>query len=126
MRYINVVLILLLSYVTAFAQVTPFVPKQSPALPDAYSVTIKFVNGTSETFELASHRLKDGQFEFETRDDLWNWVPMSSVARIEFDKRFSQIMDIKEKEERKAAEAAKAPIQETTLPVPAVPGMEQK
>ena len=93
-------IIILLFTTSAFAQVKPFIPKQDQELPDNYGVKICYVSLPCEEFEIASHRLNDGLFEFETKDDLWNWVPMTSVARIEFDKRFSKIMAVKEKRDR--------------------------
>jgi hypothetical protein len=37
--------------------------------------------------------------EYVTKDDLWGWVPISSIQRLEFDKRFSKIIAIKNKQE---------------------------
>jgi len=53
--------------------------------------------GKEESFEIASHRLNNGLFEFVTKDDIWNWIVMDNIKRIEFDKRFSKIIVIKEK-----------------------------
>lgn len=96
-----IVVVLLWISVSAFAQAKPFIPKAYPDLPDNYGVKIVYASGNTESFEIASHRLNGGLFEFATKDDLWNWIPMSSVARVEFDKRFSKIMAIKEKEAAK-------------------------
>ncbi len=81
----------------------PYLPKANQNLPDNYGVKIYYVTGKVETFELASHNFakETGLFEFTTKEDLWSWVPMSSVQRIEFDKRFSQMMAEKEKELQK-------------------------
>ena len=97
MRKCLTILVFLFS-VSSFGQVKPFIPKQDQKLPDNYSVKIVYITGKEEIFELASHRLNSGLFEFETKDDLWNWVPISNVIRIEFDNRFSKIMPIKERE----------------------------
>ena len=88
----------------------PYLPKSNQNLPDSYGVKIYYVTGKVESFELASHTFtkETGLFEFTTKDDLWNWVPISSVQRIEFDKRFSEIMATKEKEmEKKETELKK-------------------
>ena len=81
----------------------PYLNKSNQNLPDNYGVKIYYVTGKVETFELASHTFtkETGLFEFTTKEDLWNWVPMSSVQRIEFDKRFSEVMAIREKEIQK-------------------------
>ncbi len=102
-----ILVILLLSMAsTSWAQgYRPYLQKTNQNIPDNYGVKIYYVTGKVETFELASHTFtKDtGLFEFTTKEDLWNWVPMSSVQRIEFDKRFSEMMSIKEKEFQKRA-----------------------
>lgn len=93
-------IIILLASTTCWAEAPVFIPKQNQVLPDAYGITIAYVNGQKEAFEAASHNLnKDTNvFEFTTKDDLWSWVPLSSVQRLEFDKRFSKIIAEKEKE----------------------------
>ncbi|HOX21866.1 MAG TPA: hypothetical protein PLL10_00250 [Elusimicrobiales bacterium] len=77
----------------------PFVPKDDYELPDSYGIKVSYVSGGSEEFELASHAFnKDtGLLEFWTKEDKCCWIPLSSVKRLEFDKRFSKIMEIKAK-----------------------------
>lgn len=77
----------------------PFIPKEMQELPDNYGMTIYYVNGKKDDFELAQHHLnkEQGMVEFVTKDDLWNWVPLSSIQRVEFDKRMSKIVAYKEK-----------------------------
>lgn len=79
--------------------------KKENDLPDSYGAKISFLNGIKEDFELASHILNKeiGIFEFVTKDDVWNWVPVSSILKIEFDKRFSKIIHEKEKSMKKGA-----------------------
>lgn len=101
----KIILIALLFFSsTSWAQgYRPYLKKSNPNLPDNYGVKIYYVTGKVEAFELASHTFtkETGLFEFTTKEDLWNWVPISSVQRIEFDKRFSEVMAIKEKESQK-------------------------
>ena len=103
----------------------PFIPKDDFDLPDYYGMTISHVNGKKDEFEIATHSLKDltrvyctrgdfkedGRefnlavatcpfFEFVTRDDRWHIVPMSSIQRIEFDKNWSKIVEIKKKRDK--------------------------
>ena len=77
----------------------PFLSKEDPEIPDSYSVSFLYVNGKKEDFELAQHQLNPslGVMEFVTSEDLWNWVPLSSLQRLTFDKRFSKLMEIKTK-----------------------------
>lgn len=101
MRNIIMTIIILFVSSPAYAQgVKPFLKKMFDGVPDNYGVKIIYVTGSEETFELASHTLtkETGTFEFVTKDDVWHWVPLSNVQRIEFDKRFSKIIDIREKE----------------------------
>ncbi|HCU26118.1 MAG TPA: hypothetical protein DF383_13970, partial [Deltaproteobacteria bacterium] len=66
----------------------PFLSKEDPEIPDSYSVSFLYVNGKKEDFELAQHQLNPslGVMEFVTSEDLWNWVPLSSLQRLTFDK----------------------------------------
>ena len=74
----------------------PFIPKEYD-LPDAYGLKIFYVNGRVDEFEIASHNvLKEFQnLEFVTKEDVWNWVPLTSILRVEFDKRFSKIVAVR-------------------------------
>lgn len=83
----------------------PFLPKEHRDLPNHYGVTIQYITGTRETFELASHRVLEAtkSLEFVTKDDCWNLVPLTGVQRIEFDKRFSKIIAIHTSEKEKSS-----------------------
>ena len=82
----------------------PFLKKDNQELPDSYSFTIHYLDGSKEEFEAASHKLGDKLFEFVTKDDLIHWTTITSIKRIEFDKQFSKIVAIKGKMAEKAAE----------------------
>ena len=77
--------------------VMPFIQKDNDRLPDNYGIEISYLDGKIASFEIASHRLGPQILEFVTNDDFWNWVPLTAIKRVEFDKRFSQIIAIKEK-----------------------------
>lgn len=79
--------------------VKSFLPKENHDLPDNYGIKIFYISGKMEEFELAEHSLnKDtGMLEFWTKDDVCNWVIISNIQRIEFDKRFSKLVAIKNK-----------------------------
>lgn len=98
-------LLFVLSY-TAHGISMPFIPKLFQDMPDNYGIKVFYVSGKEENFEIAEHNLnKDtGTLEFVTKDDLWNWIPISSIQRLEFDKRFSKIIDYKEKQAQKQKE----------------------
>jgi hypothetical protein len=82
--------------------VRAFIPKDDQELPDQYGLTIHYIDGKSEVFEVASHALSDQSIEFVTFEDVWNRVPMTSIKRIEFDKRFSKIVAIKQEKDKDA------------------------
>lgn len=77
--------------------------KENQELPDAYGLKVHYVTGKEEEFELAQHSFnKETQLlEFWTSNDIVNWIPLSAVNRVEFDKRFSKMVAIKQEMERK-------------------------
>jgi hypothetical protein len=82
--------------------IKPFIPKDNQELPDWYGCTITLVTGKKIELELASHRLGEKLFEVATKEDEWKWFPIENILQVEFDKRFSKIVDIKNKEKNNA------------------------
>ena len=79
------------------------IPKEDQRLPDCYGIKIKYVAGRTEQFEVGSHTfLKEtGILEFWTHEESKvSWVPLASVERLEFDERFTKIMEIKAEHDR--------------------------
>lgn len=74
--------------------------KQIEQLPDNYALVVHFIDGKSETFEAASHKLGPQILEIATSDDLWHWIQMANVKRIEFDRRFSKIIALRTAQEK--------------------------
>lgn len=78
-----------------------FVPKDNQELPDNYDITIEYVTGKTVTIEVATHNVLQGtRLEWVTKDDLWGFVILENVLSVSFDKRFSKIVAIREKETR--------------------------
>lgn len=104
-------LILLFYSASLSAQTKAFIPKQDQALPDNYGMTIYYVTGKQEVFALASHyyNKETNVIEFWTSEDIHNWVPMSNVLRVEFDKNFSKMIAVKEKLEMKKLQKENVP-----------------
>jgi hypothetical protein len=73
------------------------IAKQVENLPDSYALTLFYIDGKSESFEIASHNLGDKVLEFVTSEDVWHWVQMMNLKRVEFDKRFSKMIELKKK-----------------------------
>lgn len=86
--------------------ILPFIPKENDKLPDHYGATIFYITGDRESFDLASHRFvkESTSFELCTKEDIWEIIPLSSIKKIQFDKKFSSIIAIKDEMESKKNE----------------------
>lgn len=78
--------------------------KKEAKVPDNYGIKVYYIDGKEEEFEVANRRLHNGVYEFVTKEDVWNIIPVSAIKRIEYDKRYSQVIAeyerlAKEKEE---------------------------
>ena len=75
----------------------PYLPKEDQSLPDNYGFKITYLTGKTEEFELANHvyNTQSQLLEFATKDDIWHWVPITNVCKVEFDSRFSKIVAYK-------------------------------
>lgn len=78
------------------------VQKEDQELPDAYEIKVYFRNGHSESFEIASHvyQEKPSRLEFVTHENKWNVILWDVISRVEFDKRFSKMMEIASKKNK--------------------------
>ena len=86
--------------------VRAFIPKDHMELPDAYGMTVFFLDGKTETYEVASHRsllyglspskefVRVDMIELCLSDDRYILIPHTSISRIEFDKRYSKVLEI--------------------------------
>ena len=103
----------------------PFIPKDDQELPDQYMMTVSFHSGSPLELEVASHRVLDsirgpmGEFiaasaapmlEYVTKDDVWGLIPVSSIKALVFDKRFSRVMELRQK---RRVELVNVPVEET-------------
>ena len=87
---------------------TAFIPKDDQELPDAYGMKVFYLDGKSEEFEVAQHQLHDSLLSLITKEDTVHWVPLGSVKRVEYDKRFSKVLAVRQKQEQEAMEAMRA------------------
>lgn len=87
----------------------PFIPGENPDLPKTFKMTVFFVNGSKETYEVATWFLgpDNAIFDFCTVENEYRWIMMSNVTRIDFDKNFSKQIEIRNELARKAAEGKK-------------------
>lgn len=71
----------------------PWIKKDSDKLPDKYGITVYFVDGTSESFDVASHKfLQNRTLELVLFEDLFEIVILDNVKRVSFDRAFSKIV----------------------------------
>lgn len=79
--------------------VMPFIPKQDPEIPDCWEIKIHYVDGKVESFEGYHFPITEiGIFEFITKEnEVRHFVQMTSVRRIEFDRRYTKALQIQKK-----------------------------
>lgn len=76
---------------------------KKPGLPDAFGLKVRFVYGEVEDFDVVSYQvLPTGVIELSLADDTFCVIPLASVGKINFDKRFTKVV-----EERRKVEAEK-------------------
>lgn len=87
-------------------QIAPFIPKEHSELPDQYGMKIHFLTGGFEDIEAVKHRIypETQLVEYLTKEDEYELVPIASIKKIKFDKRFSKIIQLREENSRKAEE----------------------
>lgn len=112
-----------------------FIPKDDQSLPDSYKMTLHYVSGRREEFDVASHRIVEhlripnpegklfeeieGQkvrfdvvpnpvpyYEFYDKEGCVHAVPVLSVQRVEFDKAYSKFLEAGQKFYKRKGEAA--------------------
>jgi hypothetical protein len=83
--------------------VRPFIPKDDQELPDCYGMTVYYIDGRKEQFEVAAHWLQNGVIDFASFEDEWSWIPIQNVKRVAFDKRFSKVVSIRDRIKQKAS-----------------------
>lgn len=103
------------------ANISSFIPKEDPELPDWYGIKVWYHGEKDpQEFEAAGHQIIDKiwvpentldgsmgfkyggamatpYIEIRTKDDLFHMIPFSSYKKIEFDKRYSQVVALREK-----------------------------
>lgn len=81
-----------------------FIPKDNQEIPDFYKMSVIYLNGKQEEFDVVSHSFiaQSSMMEILTRDDEWKLIQLRSIYRIDFDKSFSKLVDLKKKQIREA------------------------
>ena len=80
--------------------IMPFIKKDDDRLPDSYTITVLYLDGLKEDFEIAHHKIIEATncLELVTKDDLWSLIPMTSIKKMMFDKNFSKIIALKQEQ----------------------------
>lgn len=83
--------------------VLPFLPKDNQEIPNNYGMVVTYLNSKVEGFELAQHSIdKENEMIIcVDKEDIWHWILLKGVQSIQFDKRFSKIIALKEENDRK-------------------------
>lgn len=74
----------------------PWIKKDNHALPDFYNITIEFLDGTSEEYKIASHKMLDKGCELVLFEDTFTFIPWGAIKTMNFDKNFSKIVHLRE------------------------------
>lgn len=79
-----------------------FIPKDDQELPDFFKVVIYYVSGVKEEINVASYQFiqATGMIEIITHEDLYRWIIMQNVLKVEFDKNFTKMIEIRQKIEK--------------------------
>jgi len=86
-------------------------PKEHPEMPDFYGVKIFYREGGFDKFKVATHKYMSdvAMLELRTHDNQFRTIPFGTIKKIEFDKQFSKLVEIREEQMRDEAEAKKKP-----------------
>lgn len=85
-----------------------FLPKEDQRLPDNYGCKLTLITGKVVELELASHSFSEAILSVKTKEDEILWYFPANILSIEFDKRFSKMMAIREEKILAAEKAKKA------------------
>ncbi len=75
----------------------PFIKRDHEDLPPFVGLTIFYLDGKSEEYEVAGWPVVEGCLRLMTKDDMYHHIPLSAIKRISFDKRYSKMVAIKSK-----------------------------
>jgi hypothetical protein len=80
--------------------VRSFIPKDNQEMPDSYNVKIYYITGKTDDFCVVSlFPIPQTQtIEIWLKDDLMLLIPIQSILKIEYDKKWSKIVEISKKE----------------------------
>ena len=98
----------------------PYIIKDHPDVPDSYGIKIKYITGREEEFDgthiiIDKTQYSDGTnfqimpnnapfIQILTLDDRYIAIPLGSIEKIEFDKRYSEYVALKSKIKEKQNE----------------------
>jgi hypothetical protein len=80
----------------------PYIPKEHPDIPDFYSITVTYHDGKSDTFEVVSHKFHSNLLDLVLKDDLYAVLPVEGFRKVELDKNFSKLVELKNEQNKKS------------------------
>ena len=78
----------------------PILLKDVQDLPDHYGMRVEYLTGKSDEFEIVNHAISNEVLMFMSKSETINWIPISSILKVEFDKRLIKIMELKSKNDQ--------------------------
>lgn len=78
---------------------TPWIAKETPDAPDFYQLTVRYLDGKHDTYNVVEHAIndKENMLRIFTHEDNLMWIPLNAVKSIEFDKAWTKLMELKKK-----------------------------
>lgn len=79
-------------------------PKSDPTLPDNWKVTIFYLDGKMDEFEVVGQHLfvQDGYWKFDLTNDAIRLVYVHSIRGIAFDENYRAVLEAKARAEAEA------------------------
>lgn len=83
----------------------PFIPKQVQGIPDHYGLKVCHLTGKVSEVECVSQMIiNNGEIlSVLTAEDKYVWLPLSGIEKVEFDLRFTKLMELQRQNERQSA-----------------------
>lgn len=83
--------------------------KETAELPDFYTMTLYYKDGTSRVVEAVKSVVYPETMILEilSKQNNWLWIPMDSVKEIELDENFAKIAELSEKKRLSALQHKK-------------------
>lgn len=79
----------------------PFIPKEISGVPDQYGIKIQYLTGKIDEFEIVNHSINNNLLSLMTKEEIICWIPVNSIIKVEFDKRFTKLIELKSQNDQR-------------------------